>query len=131
MASDIRSRLFVFILTVMVSATISESNAADQKSNLIDIRWSVVSIDRDTNPPKPEVLPQDSTQKTGDRIKMYLEANYPCFFYLFYQGTEGGLQLLFPDRLPSSVIGGGKNVTVRLVINGSNLTIRPGLKFSM
>lgn len=112
MAPDIRSWRFVFILSVMLPATICESNAADQKSNLIDIRWSMVSLDRNTNPPKPKILPQDSTLKTGDRIKMYLKANNPCFFYLFYQGAEGGLHLLFPDKLPSSVIAGGNNLTL-------------------
>jgi hypothetical protein len=46
-----------------------------------------------------EPITQDTSLKSGDQMKMFIELNSKCFVYVLYQSSQGEIQLLFPFSL--------------------------------
>jgi hypothetical protein len=49
--------------------------------------------------PRPVPVETHTVLTSGDRIKFFLEPKSDVFFYLFHQGPQGDLSLLFPPDL--------------------------------
>jgi hypothetical protein len=70
-----------------------------EENENINFRWAFCAL-RQRGPDQELVkITGDTTLKTGDRIKMYLELRKECFLYVIYQGSQGELRLLFPYDL--------------------------------
>jgi hypothetical protein len=112
MKVSITVMLFISVATVLLAAITFTTLAAEAASDALEIRWVMAGIEKDTDPSHPVSIPQETTLRTGDKIKMYLKAVNKCFFYLFYQNPEGQLRLIYPDSLPSEGLVSGTQLTV-------------------
>jgi hypothetical protein len=60
-------------------------------------------------PPALTAITQDTTLKTGDRIKLMVELQQPGFVYLIHRGPKAEIALLFPPALAAPVPVGRKH----------------------
>ena len=97
------NRLRFTELTVMLSILIFFSLAvtsyifAEQgETEKVRFRWAFVALKKGDGGEKLVPVTRDMTLKSGDQLKMYLELEKKCFVYVFYHGSQGELQLLFP-----------------------------------
>lgn len=107
-----RFLLAVLLTMVLLTAHAGGAWAADTAAETLAVRWVMAGIAKDADSPAPVALAPKTTLRTGDKIKMYLRAVNKCFFYLFYQDTEGRLQLIYPGTLPSQALESGGQLTV-------------------
>ena len=54
-------------------------------------------------------ITQDSSLKTGDRIKLMVEIMQPCFVYLLHRGPNGEIDVLFPVDIKPGAQAAGKH----------------------
>ena len=78
----------------------------------IVVRWVMAGIEKDADLTRLVSIPQETILRTGYKIKMYLKVFHHCFFYLFHQGPEGQLRLIYPVSLPSEGLVSGTQLTV-------------------
>ena len=97
---------------VLLAGSVLTTHAQDSSSEDIAVRWVMAGIPKDADPSRPISVSPEARMASGDRIKMYLSTRRKCFFYLFHQGPEGVLRLLFPAALPSRGLPGGTRLTV-------------------
>ncbi len=100
--------LVAALLTAHAFAVSAQSPSTDQ----LVVRWVMAGVEKDADPSRPISISPAATLRTGDKIKMYLNAVNKCFFYLFYQNPEGQLQLIYPDSLPAEALASGTRLTV-------------------
>ena len=98
--------------TALMAAVALNAPAQGPSSDDIEVRWVMAGIPQETDPSRPISVAPEARLRSGDRIKMYLNTRNPCFFYLFHQGPDGRLRLLFPASLPSPELAGGTRLTV-------------------
>ena len=67
----------------------------DQES--FKFQWAFGAIKK-TDGPKPEPVTRDTTLKSGDQLKFFLQIDDRCFVYLLYRSSQGELSVLFPFR---------------------------------
>jgi len=104
--------LIVSVAAALMAAAVYPVLAEEPASNVIEVRWVMAGLKKDADPSHLISIPPESTLRTGDKIKMYLMAVNPCFFYLFYHSPEGRLRLIYPDSLPSKALTSGTQLTV-------------------
>jgi hypothetical protein len=104
--------LFVSVATALMAATALSVLAEEPASDVFEVRWVMAGLEKDADPSHPISISPETTLRTGDKIKMYLNAVNKCFFYLFYHNPEGRLQLIYPASLPSAALAGGTRLTV-------------------
>ena len=112
MSAHFRGIQVVPLALVLVAVNAFTLFAEEPASDVLAIRWVMAGIKRDAGTPGPIIVAPETTLRTGDKIKMYLKVFNKCFFYLFYHGPEGQLQLLYPDKLPSNALAKGTRLTV-------------------
>ncbi len=103
---------WIGLVVVLLIATTIKLHAEEQSSGIIDVRWVMAGMEKETDPAQPISIPPEANLRTGDKIKMYLKAYNKCYFYLFYQGPDGKLQLLYPVALPSGALEVGHRLTI-------------------
>jgi hypothetical protein len=101
------NRLRFAALTVMLgilmffSLTVTSYIFAEQgEIEKVSFRWAFVALKKGDGGEKLAPVTRDMTLKRGDQLKMYLELEKKCFVYVFYHGSQGELQLLFPYDMP-------------------------------
>lgn len=104
--------LFVSVATALMGATALTALAEEPASDVLEVRWVMAGLEKDADPSHPISISPETTLRTGDKIKMYLNAVNKCFFYLFYHNPEGQLQLIYPDSLPAAALVRGTRLTV-------------------
>lgn len=104
--------LFVSVATALMAATAFTALAEEPTSDVLEVRWVMAGLEKDADPSHPISISPQTTLRTGDKIKMYLNAVNECFFYLFHHNPEGQLQLIYPDSLPSAALVRGTRLTV-------------------
>jgi hypothetical protein len=98
------------LLTVATVATPAQESAPDA----IDIRWVMAGRETNGEPARYFNVPPKARLRTGDKLKMYFETRRRCFFYLFHQGPDGRVTLLYPPELPTEALAGGTRLTIPL-----------------
>ena len=68
----------------------------------INFRWAFCALKGQEPDQELIKITGDTTLRTGDRVKMFLELREKCFFYVIYHGSQGELCLLFPYDLRRS-----------------------------
>ncbi len=107
-----RSIVIVFYAVMLTSANACGLPVDAAASEGLRVRWVMAGMPADAASPQPIRISPETTLRTGDKIKMYLEAVNECFFYLFHHGPEGRLRLVYPDALPAKMLASGTRLTV-------------------
>ena len=94
----------IALLTVMVAffslAVTSHIFAEQGGKEKVRFRWAFVALKKQNGDGKLVHVTRDTTLKSGDQLKIYLELETKCFVYVFYHGSQDELQLLFPYDMP-------------------------------
>jgi len=90
----------VLVFTVLLLLGARTPASADvEGGDLVRFRWAFGAIVGPPDDRRLVAITRDTALKTGDRLKMLIELEKPCYVYLIYQGDDGGLTLLFPYDL--------------------------------
>jgi hypothetical protein len=100
------------IAVALLAAAALTASAEEPSPEAIDVRWVMAGMAQDADPTRPINVPPEATLRTGDKLKMYLKTRNQCYFYLFYQGPDGRLTLLYPSSLPTEALAGGTRMTI-------------------
>ena len=100
------------MIAAMLALITQTAVAEESPSNAIDVRWVMAGIEKDADPSRPINVPSEANLRSGDKLKMYLKTRMPCYFYLFYQGPDGRLTMLYPVSLPTKELAGGARMTI-------------------
>jgi hypothetical protein len=100
------------MLAVMPISASSAARADESAPNAIDVRWVMAGVQKNAASARPINLPPEAKLRSGDKLKMYLKTRTPCYFYLFYQGPDSRLIMLYPPALPMKQLAGGSKMTV-------------------
>ena len=103
-------RVFGLAAALLTAATMA-APAQESAPDAIDIRWVMAGMETDAEPARYFNVPSKARLRTGDKLKMYLETRRRCFFYLFHQGPDGQVTLLYPSELPTEGLAGGTRLT--------------------
>lgn len=68
------------------------------KGKKIVFKWAFCVLKKADTEQKPIVISRDTTLKSGDQIKFFLQPEGPCYPYLIYQSSQGELSVLYPAR---------------------------------
>jgi hypothetical protein len=74
----------------------SRTKALAQEDSNVSFRWAFGALVGPENPPRLVPITQDTTLKTGDRLKMLVELQKACFVYVIHHGPHGEVHWLFP-----------------------------------
>ena len=85
--------LFVFCLAFLWS---SSTDADQREENGVAFRWAFGALVGSDGDQRLVAITRDTTLKTGDKLKMFVELKKKCFVYLIYRGAEDELYMLFP-----------------------------------
>lgn len=78
--------------------------AADaQTPNTIRFRWAFGALEGPRDNPRLISIRQDTSLRTGDRIKFMVELQQPSFVYLLHHDPRNEISLLFPANLRQTV----------------------------
>ena len=93
------SFLFVFYRTHCI---VSATEEKQEENENINFRWAFCALRKRGPDQELFKITGDTTLRTGDKIKMFLELRKECFLYVIYHGSQGELRLLFPYHLRRS-----------------------------
>jgi len=68
----------------------------------IHFRWAFGAIKHTPQGLRFEIICRDTSLKSGDRIKFFIQRQSRCHVYLFHRNTRGEISLLFPYRFDTS-----------------------------
>lgn len=96
--------LFCLQPASMPGAALDLSLAAEQATETspdpnVDFRWAFAAMSVQDGKNTMRSVTQDMALASGDQLKMMVELQRRCFVYLFHQGREDGLKMLFPYSL--------------------------------
>ena len=91
-----QTRVFRALLVVSVlCATVVVAQEAGQESN-VHYQWAFVARSGGTGHHTLGVLTKDTTLKSGDQFKMFVNLSKASYVYIVYKGSGNALTLLFP-----------------------------------
>ncbi len=67
-----------------------------QESTNVHFLWAFEALVSEGSVTKQLPVREDTTLKTGDLLKLYVELRQPCFVYIIHHGAGGELRWLFP-----------------------------------
>lgn len=88
--------LLTAMLALFLLAVTAHVFAEQGEPAKVRFRWALVATKKQNGDEKLVRVTRDTTLKSGDQLKMYLELLTKCFVYVFYHGSKGELRLLFP-----------------------------------
>lgn len=75
--------------------------AASQTDDNVRFSWAFEALVQKDGAQKPVAIKHDTTLKTGDKLRMLIKFQKPCFVYVIYRSPQGIVSLLFPyDQQP-------------------------------
>ena len=89
------------IAALLVLAAIPATDAVP--AGLVRFRFAFGALTGAGAKPTLTAITQDTTLKTGDRIKMLVEMQQPGFVYVIHHGPKDEVNLLFPPDLNQSI----------------------------
>jgi len=112
MESFARSRFVAWMLAILLTTPTLTAMAEEPSPEAIDVRWVMAGMTGKNDGALPVTVPPNARLRTGDKLKMYLKTRHPCYFYLFHQGPDSRLTLLYPPSLPTKALSGGTHMTI-------------------
>lgn len=89
-------RVLLLSLVAGVLAFPGPQSARVQDAASVSFRWAFGALVHTEQEPKLLPITQDTTLKTGDQLKMFVELTTPCFVYVIYYGPQAEVRWLFP-----------------------------------
>lgn len=86
-------------LSLLVSGLWGTVSATAQDEDNVHFLWAFEALVAEGTVTKQVPIKEDTTLKTGDQLKMFIELRKPCFVYVIYHGAQGEVQMLFPYTL--------------------------------
>jgi hypothetical protein len=102
MKANGRMLSIIFITTCMAFSIGSKTLPAaepDGEKEDVKIQWAFGALTGPGNNRELIAITKDTALKTGDQVKIMVELKSMCFVYLIYHGSNGEIQLLFPNDL--------------------------------
>lgn len=75
------------------------ANAEQKEDKAVCFRWAFGALVRAQKGPEFVAIKQDTTLRTGDQFKMFVELQRNCYVYVVYHSAQGEVYLLFPYNL--------------------------------
>lgn len=75
------------------------AEAEEKQENNICFRWAFGAMVGPENDRRLVAITRDTTLKTGDRLKLFVELKKECFIYLIYKSGQDELHMLFPEKI--------------------------------
>lgn len=89
---------------------VTVSNAAYEGPRPLGMRYSVMRVIPGA---AAQEVPVSTVFRTGDSVRVKVEANEPAYLYVLTQGTSGKWQVLFPSKdVPDNFVAAGKDLFV-------------------
>ena len=101
----IRLSLFIFLFATLgfgfaeSPRAVSAQQQSQREEQDVSFRWAFGALVRAEKGPAFVAIKHDTTLKTGDQFKMFVELQKDCFVYVIYQSPRGEIHLLFPYNL--------------------------------
>jgi hypothetical protein len=76
---------------------LATAEAEDQTE--ISFRWAFGAVVGPKTDRRLVAITRDTTLKSGDQLKMFVELQKKCFVYLIYHSGQGEIHLLFPYKI--------------------------------
>ena len=92
--------LVFFVIAFYLLVFMSSIAKAEQKGDKnIQFRWAFGAMVGPKNDRRLVAITRDTTLKTGDQLKMFVELRNKCFVYVIYRSSQNEIELLFPYEL--------------------------------
>lgn len=78
---------------------VSAQHQHQHKEQDVCFRWAFGALLGEQKGPAFVAIKRDTTLKTGDQFKMFVELQKSCFVYVIYRSSQGEVYLLFPYDL--------------------------------
>ncbi len=88
------------LLLVLIAAAAAQTQ---QTTGAVKFRFAFGALTGSGENEKLTAVTQDISLKTGDRIKLMVEMEQPCFVYLLHRGPNGEVDQLFPSDFTQNV----------------------------
>ena len=75
------------------------AKAGQKEENNIRFRWAFGAMVGSENDRRLVAITRDTTLKTGDQLKLFVELKKKCFVYLIYCSGQNELHMLFPYEI--------------------------------
>src|SRR5215475_10031881 len=89
-------RCAVVVLILLLPGLPGTASAQASEEDKVGFVWAFEALVAEGNVTKQVPIKEDTTLKTGDQLKMFVELRTPCFVYVIYHGAQGEVQMLFP-----------------------------------
>ncbi|NTV42674.1 MAG: DUF4384 domain-containing protein [Syntrophobacteraceae bacterium] len=95
----VKTLLKVMLLCLLLQAfvavhwTVSALGADDEK---VGFRWALGALVERDGESRLESVTHDASLRSGERFKMMIELQKPCFVYVIHHSAQGQIALLFP-----------------------------------
>ncbi len=86
----------VFCLVFFLSPGVG---AEEKRAKNICFRWAFGAMVGPDSDRRLVAITRDTTLKTGDRLKLFVELKKECFVYLIYKSGQNELHMLFPYKI--------------------------------
>jgi len=97
---------FLVILLIFypeIQQTLFAQQHMQPKGENVCFRWAFGALTVEGKNHVHIPITKDTTLKTGDQFKIFLELRKNCFVYLIYHSSQGSLHMLFPHNLQQFV----------------------------
>jgi len=95
-----QSWLLFFVIAFYLLVFMSPGAKAEQKGDKnVRFRWAFGAMIGPKNDRRLVAITRDTTLKTGDQLKMFVELKKKCFVYVIYLSGQDEMELLFPYEL--------------------------------
>lgn len=97
--------LLIFLFATLGSGftegprAVSAQHQNRYEEQYVCFRWAFGALVTAQKGPAFVAIKRDTTLKTGDQFKMFVELQKSCFVYVVYHSAQGQLHLLFPYNL--------------------------------
>lgn len=88
--------LWVVLAVSLLLPGLAGTARAQSADDNIHFLWAFEARVAEGNVTKQVPVKEDTTLKTGDQLKMFVELRQPCFVYVIHHGSQGEIQRLFP-----------------------------------
>lgn len=86
---------FLFLASLCAVLTTGQPASGNDANLPVQFRWAFVA--RPTAGPDPYIpITRDTTLRTGDQFRLYVQRAAGCYVYLIFQSSQNDFSLLFP-----------------------------------
>lgn len=94
------SMIFLLVYFCLALLECPMINAEQKEEKNICFRWAFGAMVGSEDDRRLVAITRDTSLKTGDQIKLFVELKKKCFVYLIYHSGQNELHMLFPYETP-------------------------------